>query len=346
MAEPFVFSFAPGPGGHPEAMYIADLWCACGVCGHPQIQRFYHSTPLHPLTFEQLSALARSLHERADSTCENCDTVLGARDVASTVLRYAFADDAGELVCFTDELGSVDGPRQRWQILRHRRLDPQVQPSQHPDEAHDLLEEIDEDLIQQRVDRAFSVKLAWRSLLAEWRADPEGGAWTQVSPDCFLALETSEDAMEALLDELYDREDLSGDDWYELPLIESSPDGLPTHEDTERISGHWRGWLPEEITRQLEEGDLIAVALIHPEHARQVITRAFEVARLEFEQGEDDDGEQMYSHITTPRESAYPGELFLSDVLARAAYTGITPGEAARLTAEEIVGVLLRVWKV
>ena len=152
--------------------------------------------------------------------------------------------------------------------------------------------------------------------------------------------------MEALLDELYDREDLSGNDWYELPLIDSSPDGLPTHEDTERISGHWRGWLPEEITRQLEEGDLIAVALIHPEHARQVITRAFEVARLEFEQGEDEDGEQMYSHITTPRESAYPGELFLSDVLARAAYTGITPGEAARLTAEEIVGVLLRVWKV
>ena len=59
MAEPFVFSFAPGPGGHPEAMYIADLWCACGVCGHRQIQRFYHSTPLHPLTLEQVQRLAR-----------------------------------------------------------------------------------------------------------------------------------------------------------------------------------------------------------------------------------------------------------------------------------------------
>ena len=349
MAEPFVFSFAPGPGGHPEAMYIADLWCACGVCGHRQIQRFYHSTPLHPLTLEQVQRLARSLHERADSTCENCNTDLDAQDVESTVLRYAFADDAGEIICFADEIGSVDGPTLRFQLQKQRRLDPQVQPAQHPDEALELFEAIDDALLHHRFGRVFNVKQTWRALFAEWQADPEGGSWTQVSPDCWIAIESSQEAMEALLDELHEQEDLpeQGHTWFELPLLESAPHDLPTHEHSDRLSGSWRGWLPDAILQQLEAGEIIATALIDATHAHEVITRTFEVARLEFEcDVDEEEGDHVYHAITTPRASAFPGELRLSDVLARAAFTGLTPGEAARLTAEEIVGVLLRVWKV
>ena len=78
MPEPFVFQFKPGPKGHPEAMYMLDLDCACATCGHVQFQRFYHSTPFHELTVVDLERLADRAVLKAGYNCENCGEAVGA----------------------------------------------------------------------------------------------------------------------------------------------------------------------------------------------------------------------------------------------------------------------------
>jgi hypothetical protein len=75
----------------------------------------------------------------------------------------------------------------------------------------------------------------------------------------------------------------------------------------------------------------------------EVMEHAFEVARLSYELDQTE-VDMFFSEITTPGEEVYGRGVSVSSVLRRAVYTGITPGEAGRLTAEEIAGMLLRVW--
>lgn len=130
MAEPFVFSFRRGAGGAPESMYMVDLWCACGLCGHPQIQRFYPSTPLHALSWARLGALIAQAPTLAGYDCENCGTPCDRGAVERWQVVWGAADDAGEVVAWAD----AGGPR-RWQLRPKRRLDPQHQPRPELDPA-------------------------------------------------------------------------------------------------------------------------------------------------------------------------------------------------------------------
>lgn len=339
MAEPFVFCFSPGPGGHPEIMLILDLWCACGVCGHPQIQRFYHATPFHQLTLSALRTIAQSAHTRGGYECENCGSQTGPHDVGESVTRLAFADDAGELVAFASELSSVDEPLVQWQCSPARRLDPQIQPVRHPDEALQVHEELSGELVERVFGRCFGAKVCWRELAAEWAADPQGGAARQLSSDCWLVMDESPELAREWGEELE-----LDEPWQLICLPVEGDFALPTHTHPAKISGRWQGWMPEQVRQKILDAEVTCAAWINPVPARQILERAFEVARLSFEVHEHAE-DVIFGEIVTPRESAYPGEVSLQGIMHRALYTGMTPGEAARLTAEEIVGVLLGVWK-
>jgi hypothetical protein len=127
-------------------------------------------------------------------------------------------------------------------------------------------------------------------------------------------------------------------------LLDATPHGLITHRTPERCVGRWEQWLPASVQSALRDGTLILWAVASPEHALDVIERAFEVARLSWTLDEDGTFATIRD-IKTPHEELYPGQLSAQVLLKRAVYTGLTPGEAARLSAEEIVGTLLDVWR-
>lgn len=347
MAHPFVFHFRPDPHGHPEVMTITDLQCGCGVCGHPQIQRFYHATPFHPLTLTGLLRLASEAPHKVGYTCENCGSeVASITDVGAAVLRLALADDAGEIICFVSDVGSVDGPTVRAQVRPNRRLDPQVQPTFEPDDALETYALLTEGILMQRLERPLSIKAAWRDLASDWLADPQGGASLRVAPGMWLFFDENEALLKDLVEEVQDddlRRYRADNEVVWIPLMESVPDGLPTHTRPDEILGRWPEWMLPEVTAALERGDAVAGAYVHMEQAMEVVTRAFDVARLEWSI-EGEGAARRYTEIATPRGYEVEHDLTLRAVLRRAVHTGISPGEAARLTAEELVGLLLNVW--
>ena len=80
---------------------------------------------------------------------------------------------------------------------------------------------------------------------------------------------------------------------------------------------------------------------------RESFERALEVARLQPVVDEDasvDLKSLVYEDIMTPRDEPMGQQLSLLDVAYRAVWTGISPGDAAQLSAEELVGMLLKVW--
>ena len=344
MAEPFVFHFVPDEAGRPEAMYIADLECACGLCQHPQLQRFYHATPFHPLTIGRITRLAASIHQKAGYECENCGCDVGPIDVVRGALRWAFADDAGELVGFVEGFGQPEGARARWQLIPERRLDPQVQPAFTPDEARPVHDRLDELVMEAALERSLSVKQAWRELALDWLEDPRGGAWTRVAPGYWLVIEADAASARALATEL--REDELGADSPQVALVALGPEleGPATHAEPSQMAGRWQGWMPEALRARLEAGRAWAGALVDTGRARQSVARAFEVARLEWIWVERGPAGGDFSEITTPRGGRFEPTLALEAIAERAVYTGVTPGEAGRLTAEEIVGTLLQIW--
>ena len=84
--------------------------------------------------------------------------------------------------------------------------------------------------------------------------------------------------------------------------------------------------------------------MVDGEHAAGIFARVLEVARLESECLDDGDW-RVWTSIRTPGGIEFPRSVSLQSILRRAVFTGITPGESARLTGEELAGLLLRVWK-
>lgn len=348
MAEPFVFHFKPGPTGKPEILYMLDLDCVCGLCGHVQLQRFYHSAPFHTLTLEGLVKRADEASLKAGYACENCGEAVGANEVRRTSLTFGFADDSGVIRIFDD---LMEG-RRRFEVTAKHRLDPQAVPRFFADEnahgdGHYVLDELDEDKVEELLGRPFNLKLAWRDLLEDWFEDPEGGAFSQLAEGLWVVIDDGEQAAGDLIEEMDDEDFWDAYDGARLAVIslhDSIPEGLATQEDPARLSGRWAQWIPEPICEAIEAGELWADAYISRELAIEVVKRAFDVARLTY-RCHDTEADVFFVDITTPTGVVYGRGVSISSILRRAVYTGISPGEAARLTAEEIIGTLLQVWK-
>ncbi len=327
MAEPFVFHFRRGADGTPEQMYLADIRAECGLCGHPQVQRYYHATPLHPVTTERLVSLAETVLLKTDYDCPNCGTDVGPDDARDAAFTWAFPDDAGLIRGFLPDAAE----RVLWQLVPGRRLDPQELPGWEPEEHPDrpISDELSDDWIAEHLDRPVNPKLDVVGILDDWHDDPEGGTIARIAPGMWLvAGDDPADLVAEVRAEVEAR-------LIEIRLDDCVPDGLPTHREPARMAGALDTWLP---------GRLAALAvdvrfLVDVEVVRKNLHRAFDVANLSYEETDD-----VLGAITTPRDEAYPRDVALLAVARRAVYTGLTPGDAARLTAEEIVGTLLRVW--
>ena len=352
MAEPFVFCFRPGPGGHPEQMYIHDVLCGCGVCGHPQIQRFYLATPLHALHRAVLWGLVTASNSVAHYLCENCGEEVGAEDVEVAVLRFAFADDAGELVFFVRDFGVVDGPDVALQCLPNRRLDPQVQPRFEPDpSAGDVLHcerPFSPLLITSTFGRHLSIKQAMISLFQSWDGTEEDGDYvfmlSRVARGAFLVAGDAYEGLEH--DILLEQEIVSYEhDLHWMSLSTMGPPQLPFFEDVVRgLPGQWRAWMPDVMQECILDGDCAMWMGVDLTIIQEVFERALGVARLEFAVEKLAGDDVRYVRITTPHKESLDLSLSLSQMAARAFWTGLSPGDAARLSAEEIVGMLLKVW--
>lgn len=305
-------------------MFLADIRAECGVCGNLQLQRFYHATPLHPVTTATLVDLALDVRSRTAFECPNCASAVGPADALSTAFTWAFPDDAGLIRGFLPVASDPDSLR--WQFVRERRLDPQELPGWAPDPAASVRAELDDDEIFETFGRALNPKVVFRDALSDWGDDPAGGAVVTISRDMTLVAPGPDVCVDELVAEL----DIEG---VPIALDDCVPADLPTHREPARIIGAMDGWLPPAIPRAGVR------VYLRPEAAFEVLERAFDVANLT--RVRDEHG---YRDITTPREVAYPRPLPIVAVLQRAVYTGLTPGDAARLCAEEIVGTLLRVW--
>ena len=345
MAEPFVFRFAPGEHGEPEVMYVADARCECGLCGHVQMQRFYHSTPFHPLTVQGLGELLERVPDKAGYECENCGEEVGPEHVAQAGLMYGFPDDAGVIRGYLDR--TADETAVEWELQPNRRLDPQELPGWQPDpERGAVVARLSEHAVEDEFSRVFNPKLLWLELFEDWRADPEGGAFACAAPGYWLVIEETEELASELADDIDDedfRDAYDDGDLMVIPLGDAVPQQLATHSHPEEIPGRWHTWLPEPVKELLEGGNAWAEAYVSRSEVIEVMEHTFEVAQLSFEVDRTD-VDIFLSEITTPGEEVYGRGVAASSVLRRAVYTGITPGEAGRLTAEEIAGMLLRVW--
>jgi hypothetical protein len=344
MAEPFVFYFRRGPRGRPEVMYMTDLECRCGLCGHLQLQRFYHATDFHSLTLQGLEALFDEAYEKASYVCENCGTDVGPDHVLRTALTYGFADDAGLIRLYDDFEDDV----RRYQLVPRRRLDPQDIPHFVPDPLRGIeVDVLDDETLDQHLGRPFSLKQAWTELIEDWLSDPEGGAYARFCEALWVVVEATEELAGELIDEVDDalfQQYQNDGDLIVVAIGESVPHDLATHKHPEHMAGRWQTWMPRHIGRAIVEHNLWADAHLSRKAALETVARAFDTARLRYEVDKTS-ADTFFSQITTPTGAVYGRGLSLSSVLRRAVYTGLTPGEAARLTAEEIIGVLLKVWK-
>lgn len=324
MAEPFVFHFRRGDDGQPEQMYLADIRAECGVCRHVQVQRFYHSSPLHSATAKVVERLARQVASKTDYECENCGSQVGEQHALSTAFTWAFPDDAGLIRAFWSDVS--DASSLRWQFVAGRRLDPQELPGWQAIEGDRAYPTLDTMALEEVCGRVLSPKRAIREAVLDWAEDPDGGALASVCRDMtFLAAGPG-----ASLEELAEELDPAG---VVIELTDCVPTGLPTHRNPEALGGSVDGWFPEGVDRGAL-GVHVQSAVVH-----EGLERAFAVANLSFHRDE-----MGYHELTTPRGVVYPRSVPVVAVLRRAVYTGLTPGDAARLTAEEIIGSLLRVW--
>ncbi|TXD33730.1 hypothetical protein FRC98_20205 [Lujinxingia vulgaris] len=343
MAEPFVFHFQRGPAGEPEVMYMVDLDCACQLCGHVQYQRFYHSTAFHTLSLDLLDELAERAYLKAGYECENCGTEVGPDATRRAALTYGFADDAGVIRVFVDRLEET----LRYDLQPRRRLDPQAMPTWHPDAESALVyDELDEDELEEVFGRPFNIKWAWIDLLEDWVEDPEGGAYSRLAPGLWAVVERDEESADQLADEVDEDEffdALDSGDLAVIPLHDSLPVALATHDHPERIFGRLHTWLPSSLSTAFKKEEVWADAYVSRQAAIETMERTLTTARLTYTLHQTE-ADVFFSEITTPTGAVYGRGVAISAVLRRAVHTGLTPGEAARLTAEEIVGILLQLW--
>ncbi len=351
VSEPFVFHFTPGTGGRVEAMYMIDLDCRCALCGHEQFQRFYHSTPFHELTVPALVRLADEAPLKAGYRCKNCGDSVGADEVRHSCLTFGFADDAGVIRLFRD----LQSGTTSCELTGRRRLDPQVMPRWTADaDAHDaphrVIEDLDEAAITTHLHRPINVKLPWRDLLAKYIDADRRRHWSRIAPGLVVAAYRGDAPSRIRAATHFGGDgpdidsDIDPDTLAVIDLVDSRSVELPTHQHSDSFHGRWTTWCDDDIREAIDAGRLHARAFIRPQRAIDIVERTLRTARLDATRhatGTD----TVFEDISAPGDTtAFNGSLSIRDVLHRAVYTGLTPGESARLTTEEIVGALLKLW--
>lgn len=312
MAEPFVFHFSPGLDGAPLLMVIADLDMACGLCKHPQIQRFYHATPFEDLTVSTYKELVACAYLKGGYECENCGEQCGPEHVERSTLTLGFPDDSGLIRGFWARNAGV-----RYVLIPERRLDPQALPGfSPPPEAEELLTEAQ---ILGRLGRPLSLRMCWRGL-ADQALSEDDELWIEMKSGT-LGLRPSESS---------DEEPETDADEFETDELEI---GLPPNA---------AAWLGKSRSQKLTDADFELFATIDLEILKAIIERTFGVAQITY----DLDSETLeISNIKTPQGIEFSGKLNLEALAEESVVRGLMAGDLARLKAEEVVGQLLRVWK-
>ena len=204
-------------------MYLADIRAECGVCRHVQVQRYYHSQPVHPVRVSTLVSLALGVGQKTEFDCPNCGSAVAAEHALSTAFTWAFPDDTGLIRGFVPD--AHEPTTLRWQFVERRRLDPQELPGWAPSDAEDVFDALDDDIIEQFLGRPLNPKTAIRDVLLDWVADPEGGAIATIGPDLTLFAGAPPE-VEA------------------ISMADCVPRDLPTHRDATELAGRIDGWLP------------------------------------------------------------------------------------------------------
>lgn len=341
MAEPFVFHFKPTSDGRIAIMYIADALCRCGLCKHDEIQRFYHATDFHTLVCGTLEACADAIVDKVGYECSNCGTPVGSDHVQKTALTFGFADDSGLIRIFTELTGSAE---RRYELVPNLRLDPQELPGWAPSEDQGVaVDSLTDACIEAELARPVNLKVAWREIIEDFQEDGED-SWCPLGYGIVAYVaKDSKTLRELVAASRAEDEELSRPEFEQahfIELVDSTPHELPTREDPESLPG-WHDWMGAHLADPLHAGSLAAGALVSSSVVVDVVDRAFAIGRLE---ASYDQESSTYRAITTPGELTFSGALSVDSVLRRAVYSGLTPGDSARLTAEEIVGDLLRVW--
>ena len=313
MAEPFVFHFSPGLDGAPLLMVIADLDMACGLCKHPQIQRFYHATPFEDLTVSTYKELVATTYLKGGYECENCGEQCGPEHVERSTLTLGFPDDSGLIRGFWSRDAGV-----RYVLIPERRLDPQALPGfSPPPEARETLTEAD---ILSRLGRPLSLRMCWRGL-ADQALSEADELWIEMKAGT-LGLRPhgmNNEERETDLDPGTDIDELEID----LPSTATA-------------------WLGKVRAQAVSNADFELFATIDLELLKAIIDRTFGVAQITYEL----DPETLeISNIKTPQSIEFSGKLNLEALAEESVVRGLMPGDLARLKAEEVVGQLLRVWK-
>ena len=302
---------------------MADIRAECGVCGHVQLQRFFHATELHSATSRTLRHLAESVAAKTGFECPNCGSSVEQAHACNTAMTWGFADDAGTVRAVDDD---PQKSSLAWELRPNIRLDPQALPLWQVEQPSATLSEA---LVLERLGRPVSVKSYVREVLADWTTSESPSVQAQICTHAWLvADETS--SLDGHLDAL--RADVDAGDLLAIRFDDAVPHKLATHREPATMPGAFDEWMPAVPRAQV-------AMLVDTAPIQAVVERAFQIANITA-----DRQESGWHEITTPRGSAYPRALSIESIARRAVYTGLTPGDAARLSAEEIVGTLLRVW--
>ena len=336
MSHTFTFHFSKSTAGIPRIMIIIDLEASCRLCGYTEIQRFYHGTPFHSLTSARFQQIVRDSPQMLAYQCSNCGEPVGPDQVSRAALTYGFADQRGIIQAFVQR---GDNPLEPYYILTPEgTFDPQALPvwSYEPDRGSERHLDIDNNAIFDQFGRVFNIKESWRALWVSFLADGgEGILLEEAAHGCSLIFGQNLNDTLGWLKE----QQLLSDDVLAISITEP-PAALPSLFSKEQCFGSPSEWLQDDALEAINAQTCCALALIDQRLAVQTFTKALSEAKLTF-QTVQNGAEELLTEITTPRESVFRASVPISSILARAAHTGISPGEAGRATAEEIVGELM-----
>lgn len=336
MAKPFVFHFSRGAGRTPRGMVVVDLQADCALCGYEEIQRFYHGVPFHSLGLPTWRRLIQRCPQRLAYPCSNCGQEVLPSMCRRGALTYGMADGSGLIQSFFP-VREGQGHSPTHQLDPQRSLDPQALPQWEPDaqDARERHEALDEELLFHHLGRLWSFKAAWRELLQEAHRSREAQL-EEVAPGAWLAAASDRASLTSLLDA---EPELQRGSLLRCDLLQR-PQGLAWLGAQQALHGAPAAWLPPELLPALRQGSLVAVACLDATPALEVLTQTLTRGRLEFTQ-EGQGPQAVISQIKTPRDIPWSGRLSLRAILQHAAHTAISPGDAARLAAEEVVAELL-----
>ncbi len=340
MGKPFVFSFSRGMQRTPRVMALVDILAHCGLCGYEEIQRFYHGVPFHSLTIKRWNKLLQEAPQMLSYRCSNCATDVRPEHALRCAVSYGFADGAGLLQSFI-ELSEPELRPVVHALSKGVRLDVQSLPvwEAPEDSQRTQSDHLTEDWLMDELGRVMNFKGVWRGLLKDALVDGHD-EMEEVASGVFLAASTNLTSLEEMIAEDETLKVWAGEKDLFVSSIMHRPENLPWLAKGRLPHGVPETWMPEDIVEVISSGGLHALVALRPSMVMKTLKTAVRRAQLEVEiEGEGADA--VFAQWTTPRDTTWGGVLRVHDVLTFAAHTAISPAEAARLCAEEIIAELM-----